>query len=164
MPSKKTALLTSFLLCTALVLGACGDDDDDVTKDTTNNDTSNDIEDTDIGTNPADLPAYTFGFSYFELHVDFQNKDDSIDVLYHEKKHATDVEYKNTLTDEKGTGSNAMGQLEPRLESLSIKEDHTVDEVIDQIVKAFQIKEDFSSIEATITYLDGEKKEYILTK
>lgn len=163
MLSKKNILLTSFLLSSALILGACLDDDE-VTKDTTNNNTSNDINDSNPGENPEDLPAYTFGFKRFELHVDFSNPEESIDVLYNEKQHATDAEYTNKLTDENLKGSEAMGQLEPILKSLAITEDLTGDEVIEQIVKAFKLKDDFTSIEAVVTYLNGDKKEYALMK
>jgi hypothetical protein len=163
MRAKKTILLTSFLLSSALVLGACLDDDE-VTKDTTNNNTSNDIKDSNPGENPEDLPAYTFGFKRFELHVDSSNQDDSIDVLYNVKKDATDVEYTNKFTDENLTGSDAMDQLEPILKSLSITEDLTSNEVIEQIVKAFKLEDDYTSIEAEVTYLNGDTKEYALMK
>ena len=167
----KKNLLISFLFFSALILGACngnnddgglGNDDEDVTEDTTNNDTDNDIEYTEHGEDPNFTPGDTFGFTGFDLQVDYKNPDDQLKVLYREKQDTTDVEYFNGATGEQRTGNEAMSFLRPILEDVSIEPDTTEDEVMKKIKEAFQITGDFTSIDATFTFLNGEKKEYNL--
>ncbi|MDX1771588.1 MAG: hypothetical protein R3328_08680, partial [Planococcaceae bacterium] len=55
------SLLPTVFLISIIFLGACADDDE-VTKDTTNNNTADDIEDTDPGENPANVVGSMFDF------------------------------------------------------------------------------------------------------
>ena len=156
--------MVSLILTSAFVFGACGsNEDEDATADVTNNDTSNDITDGDPGEQPADTSAHTYGFKRFELVVHSQNPDDTLEILYEEKKDATDVEYRQESTNENKKGSYAMDILRPWLEALSIDEKTSEEEVIAEIIESFQI-ENYDTIEATITYLNNDTKQYGITK
>jgi len=161
----KKNLFISILFSSALILGACGNghvEDHDATQDDTNNNPNNDLEYTEHGEDPNFTPGETFGFTSFDLQVDYNNPDDQLKVLYKEKQHTTDIEYFNGATGEQRTGNEAMGFLRPILEDVSIDPDTTEDEVMKKIKEAFQITGDFTSIDATFTFLNGEKKEYNL--
>jgi hypothetical protein len=163
MKSKKTLIVASLMLSSAIVLGACGDKDE-ITKDVTNNNTSNDIEDTAPGENPADT-AESFEFKKFELEVDYPDQPEALDVNYEEEKDSTDAEYKNAADGgSEVTGEEAMAKLKPFLEKLRLKENMSDEVIIDQIVSAFGIKDNYSLIEADITWQNDEKKEIEVKK
>ncbi len=158
---KKSLLLASFLFSSALVIGACADDDT-ITKDSTNNDQSNDLVDSDPGDNPANVVGMSYDFTYFELHVNSASQDDEVYILYQEKKDATDAEYTNELSNQHLIGSDALNYINPSLEKLQINQNLSNDEIMKQIINAFQLKEDYTSINAKVTYKNGDTEEYEL--
>lgn len=157
---KKTSILTTLLLSLALILGACGDKDkDEATKDVTNNDTSNDIEETAPGEDPA-ATGEAFGFTKFELEVDYPEQEEALDVNYEEEKDSTDAEYKNVDDDNSDvTGQAAMAKLKPLLDQLQLNEDMTDEEIIERIITVFNINENYTKIDIDITWENGEEKE-----
>lgn len=164
MSLRRNTLLIGLILSSAFVFGACGgNEDEDATADLTNNDLSNDITDGDPGEQPADTPGHTYGFKRFELVVHSQNPDDTLEILYEEKKDATDVEYMKKSSNQTILGSEAMDLLHPFLEALSIDEKTSDEEVIAEIIDSFQL-ENYDSIEATITYLNNDTNQYGMTK
>jgi hypothetical protein len=162
MTFKKSKIVASLILSTAL-LGACGDKDE-ITKDVTNNNTSNDIEDDAPGEDPADT-AESYGFKKFELEVDYPDQEEAIDVNYEEKKDSTDVEYRNVddkVTDV--TGDDAMVELELLLVNLKLNENMTDEEIINRVVETFDIKDNHTKIDVDITWFNDKKKEIELIK
>lgn len=164
MSLRENTLLVSLILTSALVLGACGgNEDEDATKDVTNNETSNDITDGDPGEQPKDAPAQNYGFKRFELVVHSNEPEDTLEILYEEKKDATDVEYMKESSNQNVLGSDAMDLLRPFIEALSIDEKTSDEEVIAEIIDSFQL-ENYDSIEASVTYLNDETKQYSYTR
>jgi len=171
MKLKKGLLLTIFMLIFTLFLSACADDGED----TTNNNTGNDIEETepeetpeeipdetaeeDTEDNPGDLPASTFGFERFELHVEMPEVADALVAIYNQED-STEVAYSDRFTEENLRGPDAMAKLEPMLGEMTITEDLADGEVLDQIVQAFPIKEGYTAIDATVTFSNGVTKDY----
>ena len=155
MTFKKTSVVATLMLSTALVVGACGDKDE-ITKDVTNNDTSNDIEDSAPGENPDDVAK--FEFSKFELEVNYPDQEEAIDVNYEEKQDATDVEYRNVTENLDEKGDTALDNLRAPLETLQLKEDMADEEILSRVVKAFKIEDNYTLIEADITWANGEEK------
>ena len=163
MAFKKTSIIVSMLLSSAIWLGACGEQSE-VTKDTTNNDTKDDIKDSAPGDNPADLVGETYGFTHFELEVDTADQEEAIDVNYEEAKDSTEAEYTNTAEKLDQTGDEAMAHLEPIFESLALNAKMTDEEIVEKIVKEFNIDEAYKEIEVDITWLDEEKRKINVTK
>lgn len=162
MTFKKSKLIASLVLSTA-ILGACGDKDE-ITKDVTNNKTSNDIEDDATGEDPADT-GESFGFKKFELEVDYPDQEEAIDVNYEEKKDSTDAEYRNVDDDNADvTGDDAMAKLRIFLDNLKLKEDMSDEEIINKIVETFDIKDNHTKIDVDITWFNDKKKEIELIK
>lgn len=153
------SLLPSVFLISITFLGACADDDE-VTKDTTNNNTADDIEDTDPGENPANVVGSMFDFKGIDIEIDVADQEDAIIVHYEEKKDATDVQYKNTLTNEDVQGSDAMTLLEPIFEKLSIAESHTNEEVVRQLAEGFGVADKYTELKAEITFFNEHTQEY----
>ncbi len=147
------------------MLGACGDKDE-ITKDVTNNNTNNDIEDSAPGENPADTgESEAFGFKKFELEVDYPDQEESIDVNYEEAKDSTDAEYKNVADEIKDvTGDDAMAHLRPLLGELKLKEDMTDEDIINRVIETFNIEDNYTQIDVDIIWHNEEKKEIELVK
>ncbi|WP_394190721.1 YusW family protein [Paenisporosarcina quisquiliarum] len=153
------ALLPSAFLISIILLGACANDDE-VTNDTTNNNTADDIEDTETGENPANVVGESFDFKGIDIEIDVADQEDAIIVHYEEKKDATDVQYKNTLTNEDVQGSDAMTLLEPIFEKLSIAESHTNEEVVRQLAEGFGVADKYTELKAEITFFNEHKQAY----
>ncbi|QBP42812.1 YusW family protein [Paenisporosarcina antarctica] len=168
---KKISIFTSLMLALTLILGACGNKAD-VTKDITNNDTNNDIEETAPGEDPADT-GESYGFKKFELEVDYSDQEESLEVNYEEKKDSTDAKYKNLGNDITldaaddnidVDGDEAMAQLRPLLTALQLKEDMVDEEILSQVIKTFNIEENYTEIEVDITWFNDEKSKIEVTK
>ena len=151
------------MLSSALLLGACQSDGES-TIDETNNDTSNDIKDNQTGENPANLPGGEYEFTKFELEVDYPDQEEALDVNYEEEKDSTDAEYKNVAENLDVKSDDAMAQLRPLLQGMELKEDMTDDEIIERIVETFAIEDNYTSIEADITFTNGDAREVNVTK
>jgi hypothetical protein len=165
MTFKKTSVVACFMLSTALLVGACGDKEE-VTKDVTNNNTNNDIEDDAPGENPADTGENeNYGFSKFELEVDYPDQEEAIDVNYEEEKDSTEAEYKNVADNVSDvTGNDAMANLRPLLVGLQIKEDMTDEDIINRVVETFDIQDNYTKIDVNITWHNDTKKEIKLVQ
>ena len=159
MAKMMKSLLPSVFLISTILLGACANDDE-VTNDTTNNNTADDIEDTETGENPANVVGESFDFKGIDIEIDVADQEDAIIVHYEEKKDATDVQYKNTLTNEDVQGSDAMTLLEPIFEKLSIAESHTNEEVVRQLAEGFGVGDKYTELKAEITFFNEKTQAY----
>lgn len=158
MTLNKTSIVSSLMLSSALLLGAC-QSDSETTEDTTNNDTSNDIEFNETGEDPANLPGEEFEFTKFELEVDYPDQAEALDVNYEEEKDSTDAEYKSVAENLDVKKDDAMAQLRPLLQGLELKEDMTDEEIIAQVIKTFNIEDNYTSIEVDVTFTNSEARE-----
>jgi hypothetical protein len=159
MAKTMKSLLPSLFLISTILLGACANDDE-VTNDTTNNNTADDIEDTETGENLANVVGESFDFKGIDIEIDVADQEDAIIVHYEEKKDATDVQYKNTLTNEDVQGSDAITLLEPIFEKLSIAESHTNEEVVRQLAEGFGVADKYTELKAEITFFNKHTQEY----
>lgn len=162
MKSKKTLIVASLMLSSVLALGACGDKDE-ITKDVTNNNTGNDIEDNAPGDDEADT-GNAFEFRKFELEVDTPEQEEAIKVNYEEEKDSTDAEYTNTAEDLNLTGDDAMAKLEPILHELTIGQDMSDEVITEHVMKSFGIEDTYKKVEIEIIWLNDEKKEIEVIK
>ena len=165
MEYKKTSILICLLLSSAMFLGACNDNkvNRGGTNSTIDNDTSNDLSDDETGQNPADT-AETSGFRELDLEIDFAGQEKAIGVNYNESRDSANMEYKNTETNQDVNGDEAWAQLRPLLRRLDLKEDMTEDQIVSKIIEVFKVPEDYTSLEAEITWLSKEKRTINITK
>ncbi|MFD1029901.1 YusW family protein [Metaplanococcus flavidus] len=163
MIKKKFPIATGFLLSSILILGACGDDDQ-VTKPITEDATE--TSDGTEGANPEgglaeeNVGGEVFGFTDFELNVDYADQDDALEISYEEDRDLVRAEYENKLTDENLEGNEAFDKIEQSLAELELTADMPDEEVISKVTEVFSIEPDYESIEIEVTYPEGTDKDY----
>jgi hypothetical protein len=164
MSYRKSPLLTALLLSSAMALAACGSSDE-VTEPVQNEETT-DPTDTNAdaatsgGVDSEDVGGGTFGFTEFELNVDYPDQNDAYDVSYEEDREQVEAEYKNTFEKMDLTGNDAWDQIEKAFANMELQPDMAEDDVIPQVVEAFGLKEGYNNIEIDVKYQGGEEKEY----
>ena len=57
-------------------------------------------------------------------------------------------------------GDEAMKELTPILEKLTFTKDSSDEEVIQEVTKAFNLKDDYEEFDLEVVFDDGTKKEY----
>lgn len=162
MIKKNNMIATGFLFSSALLLGACGNDDEVsqvITEEAIDYDGVVDanpgggLEDENIG-------GEVFGFTDFELEVDYADQDGALQLSYEESRDLVTAEYENTVTDVILEGNEAYEAIAPALAELELTADMADDEVILKVLEEFDIEPDYESIEIEVTYPDGTDKEY----
>lgn len=163
--SKRT-ILAPLLFSSALLLAACGDDEQ--VTEPVNNDSQEQPADAGAtedaspegGLDQESISGETFGFTEFDVSVDFPEDDDMIEISYEEDRDKVEAEYKNQLTETDVSGNDAMSEIEPGLSQLELTAETTDEDVISQVIEAFGIEEGFTEIEIEIRFPDGTEKEY----
>lgn len=178
---KKTMVtFLSFMLIG--ILAACGTDDNDDTSVNEQSETPAEQEDTsgteddmaetedenDPNTNEDSTQAADdknekmkqLEFAEIDLEVEYaDNKDYDAEI---EKR--SSGEYKSELEDELNNqylkGDEAFNHIYPIVEKLNINPDSTKDEVIKEILQAFELEENYREFEVEIIFHDGTKVEF----
>lgn len=158
--------MTGLLFSSALILGACGNDEQ-VTEPVTNetSETADGVEDANPegGLSEENTGGVVFGFTDFELDVDMPDQDDALKVSYEEDKDKVEAEYEDKASNEVLTGNDAFDKIEPLLSELEITAEMADDEVINKVIEVFSIDEGYESVDVEVTYPDGTDKDYEMT-
>lgn len=156
------------------VVTACTNDSNDNVKnpivedlaDNTNNqenDTTTDPENESIE-NDNDQTAMQekmdkLDFQEFELEVDYP---DDIEYEAEIEKKSTgliEAELEDEAANIKLKGLQAFDEIYPLVEKLDITKDSSKEDVINKVITAFDLAEDYTKIEVEITFNDGTKME-----
>lgn len=130
---------------------AINDNDDDATN-------NNDIETTEKLSMNEKMDQLNFA----EIEVEVDYGDDQEYEAEIEKKSNDDyeVEIEDELTNTYLKGEEAFNELYPIFKKLDITADSTKEEVIDAVLKSFDLEEDYKEIEVEVTFHDGTELEY----
>ncbi|RAZ80867.1 YusW family protein [Planococcus halotolerans] len=162
MINKKFPLAAGFLFSSVLLLGSCGNEEQ-VTEPVTDEASDYDgVEDANPegGLAEENVGGEVFGFTDFELDVDYPDQDDALTASYEEIRDQVEAEYEDKLSNETLTGNDAFDKLEPLLAELELTEDMSEEDVISKVTEVFNIDSNFESIEVEVTYPEGTDKEY----
>ncbi|WP_186763844.1 YusW family protein [Planomicrobium sp. CPCC 101079] len=164
MSYRKSSLLTVLFLSSSMGLAACGSSEE-VTEPVQNEETT-DPSDTNAdaatsgGVDSEDVGGGTFGFTEFEMTVDYPDQDEAYSVSYEEVREKVEATYTNKLEDMELSGNEAWDQIEPAFMNMELQPDMAEEDVIPQVVEAFGLEEGYSNIEIQVQYQGGENKEY----
>ena len=100
-----------------------------------------------------------FNFLEFALDVDY-SPTESYEIEYENKKNGLEVKLKDDRNNERIQGDEAYTKVEPLLKQLTFDSTTPNDEVIEQVIKVFNIKDDYQSIEVEVEFADGTEKEF----
>jgi len=109
------------------------------------------------GDTPTD--QVTFNFLEFSLDVDY-SETESFEVEYEDKKTGIEAKLEDDRKNEKLQGDEAYTKLEPLFKQLNFDSTTPNDEVIDQVIKVFNIEDNYQSIEVDVEFVDGNEKEF----
>ncbi|MEH6941791.1 YusW family protein [Bacillus sp. JJ722] len=167
---KKLLALT---MCAGLlVLGACGNNDDN-DKDTVNNppenapvENGNDNDTVDNAGSSTDNKNNTatntdsIPFTSFDLDVDYDNYK-SFEVDYDNETDGMEAKIEDELNNRTLRGDEALAEMRSRFESYKFDKNTAPDEVINEVIKSFDLKEDYKQVDLEIKFADGTEKEYL---
>lgn len=110
-------------------------------------------------TGEAPTDQVTFNFIEFSLDVDY-SATESYEVEYEDKKTGIEAKLEDDRKNEKLQGDEAYTKLEPLFKQLNFDSTTPNDEVIDQVIKVFNIEDNYQSIEVDVEFVDGNEKEF----
>lgn len=164
---KKSLML---LLCSSLlILSACGDDKDAVNN--TNNDTTTEQNstvpdpntNTNDGTTTQNESNTTLPFSSFDLDVDYANFQ-SFEVEYEDDVDETEAKIKDELNNRTLRGDEAFQEMQNRFQQFTFNQNSSKEEVVNEVLKSFELDDTYEKFELEITFSDGTEKEYQIMK
>jgi len=100
-----------------------------------------------------------FGYEKFDLDVEYPNKQ-SYEVEFKKYTNTAKVEIEDEIHNKKVLGEHAYNDLKPILEKLTITKSTTNDDVINQVLKEFNLKTDYKHFKLKVRYDDGTEKKY----
>ncbi|MEG0451135.1 MAG: YusW family protein [Lysinibacillus sp.] len=137
-----------------LILAGCNNDKvTDVATDQGINNTPNEAT-----TNKDIIKAETFIFSEFSLDVDY-GVNDSFEVDYEVEESGIEasIEYRDN---KEIKGNEAYKKLEPIFKAFKFTSASTDQEIFTEVLKAFDLDENYQDIEVEIHFTDGVNKEF----
>lgn len=163
MSYKKMPIATGLLFSSMLILGACGNEDqvtEPITEDTSQSNDGVEDANPEGGLSEENVGGKVFGFTDFELDVDYPDQDDALKVSYDEEQDKVESEYEDKNANENLSGNDAFDKIEPMLAELKLTADMADEDVINKVIEVFSIEPDYESIEVDVTYPDGTDKDY----
>ena len=165
------------LMALSLVVVACGTTKKEVEKvpqepvveDTTNAGTTGKDEgtgtDLDQQENPddqADMQSKMDELDYteFNLSVDYTNQEEYEAELEKNSDNSIEADIDDSINNVKKKGSDAFNELYPLVKQLTIVQETNKEEAINDVLKIFNLKDDYSEFDLEITFKDGKKIEF----
>ena len=161
--------IKSFLMIPLLVgvLYGCNDDndidqDEVVTGNNETTQTENTANDTTEQTT-TDTGNTEYNFTHFDLDVDYPN-DISYDVEYTVNQDVVTAEVDDEINKVELKGDAAYDQLAPQLAKLTFDENSSDEDVLNEVLTAFNLAKDYQDIELEVKFNNGDVKRYKFKK
>ena len=122
--------------------------------------TNNDMA---TGNNAVTNANNDFDFTEFSLDVDYSATKE-FEVEYENDQSGVEASYKDDINNERLYGNDAYGKIESMFKSFKFDKNTSDDEVISEVLKAFNLPEDYQQFELEVRFADGTEKEYYKTK
>ena len=168
-----------------LVLAACGNNNDEVTNTpenaptegtTENNGTTNDNNGnmTNDGTTNNNMNGEgatttnntvtnannnAFDFTHFSLDVEYANAQE-FDVEYENEQSGVEASYEDNVNNNRYYGNDAYDRMDPVFKTFKFNKDTSEDEVIKEVLNAFNLPADYQKFDLEVRFADGTEKEY----
>ena len=165
---KKSYVLSS-AIALSLALAACGTTADDTDKvvDEPITEKSNQGpatgQDTNATTsNQDDMQQKMVEIDYadFGLSVDYANHDEYEVELEKNSNNSVEAKIDDTLNQVKMRGTDAFNELYPLVKQLTITQESSKEDAIQEVIKVFNLPDDYKELELEIRFKDGTKIEF----
>ncbi|RID82156.1 hypothetical protein D1953_18540 [Peribacillus asahii] len=143
---KNILKLVPFLA--VIMLAGCGDQDEVNNPPAENNTQTNNNE------------TAAFSFKEFELDVDYKGTNQDYEVEYDTLEGKIEASIEDSINDKNLHGDEAMKELTPLFDQLTFNQDTPQAEVIQEVLKVFNLKDDYQEFDLEVTFEDGMKKQY----
>lgn len=100
-----------------------------------------------------------FDFTHFSLDVDYADAQD-FDVEYENEQSGVEASYEDDVNNEQFYGNDAYDRMESVFQSFKFNKDTSEDEVIKEVLNAFNLPEDYQKFDLEVRFADGTEKEY----
>ena len=167
---KKTKWLAVPL--SMLLLAACGNDNDkenvtDVPENapteqegnTTGTNDNNGMNNNTGNNETVSNANATFDFTHFSVDADY-SMTESFEAEYENEQSGVEASIEDDVKGERLYGDEAYARLEPIFQGFTFDQSTSDDEVISQVLQAFELAEDYQDIEIEVRFADGTEKEY----
>lgn len=170
----KKQFLFLFFILVGFILYGCNNDEDKVTNPPDDapaeqeNSNRTDQLDDEVDNNQSSKDTNQNGmqngreihFTSFDLDIDYADNKE-FDVDYENDTDGMEAELKDTVKgNEHLQGDVAFNRISPVFENFDFDKNSSDDDVISQVLKGFDLDDNFIEFELEISYEDGTKKEY----
>lgn len=149
---KKNLLIS--LPLSLLLLGACNNDKEEKVTTTEPVNTNTQTE-ANVNNVASESP---FNFTSFSLDVDY-GINDSYEIDYEQEHDGVEASIEDR-NNNKIIGNDAYAKLEPIFKSFKFTSASTDQDIVAEVLKAFDLDENYTEIEVDIHFSDGVKKEF----
>jgi hypothetical protein len=152
-------------LSLTLVLGACQDSEEGQNQDQTQEQTEPQNNAAENQNQDQDQAENVIAYDFFDLKVDYPDLDNAYAVEYEKEGDGQDVDITDKLTDKEYDSKDdsiAFGEIKPAFDQLDFDENTPDEEVAQQIVDAFGLREDYVKIDLEVDFSDGGEKEFTI--
>lgn len=122
------------------------------------------VDDSTDGTNGDDSSQPTtetpYGFTDFSFEADMEGTDDFIDIDYEFDQDEVEASYRDQQNDVNLTGDEALQELDNIFQSFTFDENTPDEDVLNEVLEAFNVPEDATNVELEIEFQNGTEKEY----
>src|SRR4051794_38462224 len=133
-------ILSSTLLTSALILGACGDNNDEAEENGPNGTVVHPEEDNKVDETFTDEnPENEYGFTNFDLHIDIPDNEDAVVAQYNVESEKAIYINMHDATNLQGDPAYAL--LEPIFIEMQPMKAMSDEEVIQRVASAFEVDE-----------------------
>lgn len=156
---KKTALLTVMGL--TLFMAACGDNNDDDDAATNVPDDAPQEQEGSTSTNTVsdnNSEESPFAFTHFDLDVEYAGNK-SYDVDYENESTGAEAKIEDDFNNNIIQGNDAIDQLMPIFENFTFDASTPDDQIIEEVLSAFNLSNDYQEFELEVRFADGVQKE-----
>ena len=147
-------------LSITLALGACQSSEEG--QDQSQEQTKTEDQSQNQGEIDADE---VIAYDFFDLKVDYPDLENAYTVEYEKAGDGLDIDITDKLTDREYNSdddSKAFEEILPAFEELDFDENTPDEEVAQQLVDAFGLKENYESIELEVDFSEGGEKEFTI--
>ena len=160
--------------CSLFLLGACNNNDEvknppdnAPSEDSTNNGNTTDSNgSSDSNNNQSStnqMQASNIPFSSFDLDVEY-DEFKSFEIEYENEASGMEAKIKDELNNRKISGDEAFQELQSRFEQFKFDASTPEQDVINEVLKSFELSDNYNEFELDVQFADGTEKEYNLIK